>query len=56
MTSIIASFDIGKKNFAFIVEKVDITKINKIENVPLKKRYNKDGEDEKDKGDEDRNK
>ena len=43
MTSIIASFDIGKKNFAFIIEKVDIEKINKIENIPVKKRYNKDG-------------
>ena len=43
MTSLIASFDIGKKNFAFIVEEVDITKVNSIENIQPSKRYNKDG-------------
>ena len=43
MTSIIASFDIGKKNFAFIVEKVDTEKLKNIENVPVTKRYKKDG-------------
>ena len=48
MTSIIASFDIGKKNFAFIIEKVDITKINQIQNVPVKNRYIKDGTPSKD--------
>ena len=43
MTSIVASFDIGKKNFAFIVEKVDTEKLKSIENVPVTKRYKKDG-------------
>ena len=43
MTSIIASFDIGKKNFAFIIEEVDLDRLHKITNVPVTKRYNKDG-------------
>lgn len=43
MISLIASFDIGKKNFAFVIEEVDISQINSISNVPVSKRYNKDG-------------
>ena len=43
MTSLIASFDIGKKNFAFVVEEVDMEKINSINNIPASKRYQKDG-------------
>ena len=43
MTSIIASFDIGKKNFAFIIEEVDLNKLKNIVNIPASKRYNKDG-------------
>ena len=43
MTSIIASFDIGKKNFAFIIEEVDLDKIKTLTNIPVSKRYNKDG-------------
>ena len=43
MTSTIASFDIGKKNFAFIIEEVDLNKLKNIVNIPATKRYNKDG-------------
>ena len=39
----IACFDIGKKNFAFNVDKVDISRLSNIENVPLNKRYMKNG-------------
>lgn len=37
----IASFDIGKKNFAFVVEQVDTSK--KITNIPIQQRYNANG-------------
>ena len=43
MTQYIASFDIGKKNFAFCVEKIDTNALQKITRIPLAKRYNKDG-------------
>ena len=43
MTEFIASFDIGKKNFAFIVEEIDTNIISEIKNVPKKNRYNIDG-------------
>ncbi len=43
MVSLIASFDIGKKNFAFVIEEVDLSRLNLIQNVPVSKRYNKDG-------------
>ena len=43
MVSLLASFDIGKKNFAFVIEEVDLTQLNLIQNVPASKRYNKDG-------------
>ena len=39
----IIAFDIGKKNFAFVMEEVDDEKLKKIENIPKKERYNKDG-------------
>ena len=39
----LASFDIGKKNFAFVIEEVSITKVNKLNKIPKKERYNKDG-------------
>ena len=39
----IVSFDIGKKNFAFCVSKVYMTKVNKLNHVNKKERYNKDG-------------
>lgn len=39
----IASFDIGKVNFAFCIEKVDEEKLSKINSIPKTKRYNKDG-------------
>ena len=39
----IASFDIGKVNFAFCIEKVDEAKLDKINSIPKAKRYNKDG-------------
>ena len=39
----IASFDIGKKNFAFCVEKIDTKKIKQLNRIPQTKRYNKDG-------------
>ena len=37
------AFDIGKKNFAFVMEEIDDEKLRKIENIPKKERYNKDG-------------
>ena len=40
---LIACFDIGKKNFAFNVDRVNISKLSNIENVPLKNRYMKNG-------------
>ena len=39
----IASFDIGKKNFAFSIEKVYKSRINKLNKFPKKERYNPDG-------------
>ena len=39
----IASFDIGKKNFAFCVEEVNKTLITNLEKTAVKHRYNKDG-------------
>ena len=43
MTELIASFDIGKKNFAFVIEEIEIEKIKQIENIHKTNRYNKDG-------------
>ncbi len=39
----IASFDIGKKNFAFCVEDVDTGKLEEIHNIPKSRRYHPDG-------------
>lgn len=38
----IGSFDIGKKNFAFCVEEVDISILNTIKKLQIHDRYNKD--------------
>lgn len=38
----IASFDIGIKNFAFCVEKINLEMFESIQNIPLKYRYNDD--------------
>ncbi len=39
-----ASFDIGKKNFAFCVEEVEMEKLKAIENIPKHVRFERDGE------------
>ncbi len=39
----IAAFDIGKKNFAFVIEQVDTDSIKQLQSIPKKQRYNKDG-------------
>ena len=39
----IVSFDIGKKNFAFCIDKVYTSRVNKIRYIPKKDRYEKDG-------------
>ena len=39
----IAAFDIGKKNFAFVIEQVDTESIKQLQSIPKKQRYNKDG-------------
>ncbi len=39
----IASFDIGKKNFAFCVEEVDAEELKTLHNVQKSLRYNRDG-------------
>ncbi len=39
----VASFDIGKKNFSFLIEEFSIKKLREIETVPLKSRYNPNG-------------
>lgn len=39
----IASFDIGKLNFAFYIEEFDESELSKIENIEKSKRYNADG-------------
>jgi hypothetical protein len=38
----ISSFDIGKKNFSFYIEEVDLSMFETLEFVPLNKRYNDD--------------
>ena len=40
---LIASFDIGKVNFAFYVEEINLTKLNSIKNITKDKRYNPNG-------------
>jgi hypothetical protein len=39
----IASFDIGKKNFAFYIEETNITSLLNLDNIPKINRYNPDG-------------
>lgn len=39
----IASFDIGKVNFAFYVEEINLFELNSIKNIPKDKRYNPNG-------------
>jgi hypothetical protein len=39
----IASFDIGKKNFAFYIEEIDINALSLVETIPKESRYNKNG-------------
>ena len=39
----IASFDIGKCNFAFYIEEVDLEVLNNLENIPKNERYNPNG-------------
>ena len=44
MTTVwIASFDIGKRNFAFCVEEIDVEALQSIEHIEKTKRYYKDG-------------
>lgn len=40
-TIYIASFDIGKKNFAFTIEKINLSLLNNIKNIPKDLRYDK---------------
>jgi hypothetical protein len=39
----IASIDIGKTNFAFYIEEVNLTNLRNISNIPLESRYNENG-------------
>lgn len=39
----IVSFDIGKKNFAFCISKIYTKKVDKLDKINKKERYNKDG-------------
>jgi hypothetical protein len=39
----IASFDIGKKNFAFYIEEINLTELKNIKNIPKLKRYEANG-------------
>ena len=43
MTTYIASFDIGKVNFAFYVEEVDTRELEKMTTIPKNRRYKSDG-------------
>ena len=43
VTTRVASFDIGKKNFAFCIEEFDSNELINIKNIPVTKRYNNDG-------------
>lgn len=40
---LLASFDIGKKNFAFTIEEVKDNELLAIQNIPIDERYNTDG-------------
>lgn len=39
----IASFDIGKKNFAWYIQEINLKDLSKIKNISSNKRFNKDG-------------
>ena len=39
----VVSFDIGKKNFAFCISKIYLKKVEKLNKINKKERYNKDG-------------
>ena len=39
----LTSFDIGKKNFAFIIEEISLTKVKKLVKIDKKSRYKPDG-------------
>ena len=39
----VASFDIGKKNFAFYIQEIDLTEIKKIPNIQPNNRYKQNG-------------
>jgi hypothetical protein len=39
----LASFDIGKKNFAFYIEEINLKELKEVENISKFKRYNLDG-------------
>jgi hypothetical protein len=39
----LASFDIGKRNFAFCIEEVDVQLLDNLETIPVGERYHKDG-------------
>jgi len=42
-TTWLASFDIGKRNFAFYIEEIKSQELYLLETIPVKKRYNDDG-------------
>lgn len=42
-TIYLASFDLGKKNFAFCIEEINKSELLSIKNIPSAKRYNQDG-------------
>lgn len=39
----LASFDIGKKNFSFCIEKINKEELSEVKNIPENERYNSDG-------------
>ena len=43
MTTYIASFDIGKKNFAFYVEEINTSELKLLQTIPRNSRYKTDG-------------
>ena len=42
-TTWIVSLDIGKLNFAFYIEEINLSELSKLKNIPKTKRYNADG-------------
>ena len=43
MTTFVASFDIGKCNFAFYIEEFNIEELNNLKHIPKNNRFNADG-------------